>query len=170
MKRIVIALMFIISSVATSAQLVHTKGQMGAGLRGGIGYNGYNLGAMYNYQFNNDVAMLIELDREKAEFDYSHFTNTVLLGAGANLKLWNPALWLFMHGSVSGNVGYDIWDCKVVEWTHENIVYGANIGLDFEAYPWHFLSVVLKARQWVLFGEGDSYAKPDFSLGVKYNW
>ena len=169
MKRVITILMLFMCMNA-SAQLVHTKGQMGAGFRGGIGYNGYNLGVMYNYQFNNDVALLVELDREKAEFDYSHFTNTLLLGTGVNIKLWNPTLWLFVHGSATGNIGYDIWNCTVLEWKHENIVYGLNGGVDFETYPWHFLSVVLKARQWVLFGDGDSYAKPDCSLGVKYNW
>lgn len=170
MKRIYIVMMLFITSLSASAQLQHTKGQMGAGFRGGIGYNGYDLGLMYNYHFNNDVALLVELDREKAEFDYSDFTNTILLGTGVNVLLWNPTLWLYMHGSATANIGYDEWDCKVVDWTHENIVYGASAGIDFEAYPWHFLSVVLKARQWILFDDGSSYAKPDFSLGVKYNW
>ena len=170
MRKFIVSVVLLFFSISASAQLIHTKGQMGAGFRGGVGFNGYNLGLMYNYHFNNNVALLVELDREKAEFQFSDFTNTILLGTGANIKVWNPTLWLFMHGSVAGNIGYDKWDCNVLDWKHENIVYGANAGFDLEAYPWHFLSVVLKARQWVLFGGGDSYAKPDFSLGVKYNW
>ena len=42
--------------------------------------------------------------------------------------------------------------------------------LALEAYPWHFLSVMIKARQFLLFGKGMNYLKPDFSLGIKYNW
>lgn len=170
MKNFIFSVVVLLFSISASAQLIHTNGQMGAGFRAGFGYNGYNLGLMYDYHFNNNVALLVELDREKAEFEYSHFTNSILLGTGVNIKVWNPTLWLFLHGSAAGNIGYDIWDCKVLDWKRENIIYGANMGFDIEAYPWHFLSVVLKARQWILFGDGDSYEKPDFSLGVKYNW
>ena len=169
-KKIIISIIMLLSSMISSAQLIHTQGQMGVGVRGGIGINGYNIGMIYNYQFNNTVALLVEVDREKAKFEYSKFTNSILFGSGVNLKIWNPTLWLFIHGSAAGNIGYDLWDCTVLDWKHENIVYGANGGIDLEAYPWHFLSFVLKARQWVLFGDGDSYAKPDFSLGIKYNW
>lgn len=170
MKRIVLALLLALVGSVASAQLIHSKGQMGLGVRGGGAYNGWNVGMMYDYHFNNDVALLVELDQERAEFEFSHFTNTILLGVGASFKVWNPKTWLYMHLSASGNVGYDIWDCKVMDWTHENVVFGVSGGLDFEIIPFNHVSFVVKARQWLLFGDGDSYAKPDYSLGVKFNW
>lgn len=170
MKRIAFLILFTLVASITSAQLVHSKGQMGLGVRGGGAYHGWNIGVMYDYHFNNEVALLVEVDREKADFEYSHFTNTILLGVGANFKVWNPTTWLYMHGSVAGNVGYDIWDCKIIDWKHEHVVYGANAGIDFEFIPWNHVSFVVKGRQFLLFGDGDSYAKPDYSLGVKFNW
>lgn len=171
MKRIYLILLTLFCVVGCcNAQLIHSKGQMGLGVRGGGAYHGWNIGLMYNYQFSNDIALLVELDREKAKFEFSNFTNTVLLGVGANFRVWKPTIWLNMHLSATGNVGYDIWDCTVVDWKHENTVFGGCVGLDFEFTPWSHVSLVTKGRQWMLFGSGDSYAKPDYSLGVKVNW
>ncbi len=170
MKRVVLALLIALVAGVASAQLVHTKGQMGLGVRGGGAYNGWNIGLMYDYHFNNTIALLVEVDRESAKFEFSDFTNKFLIGAGANFKIWNPKTWLYMHASASGNVGYDKWECTVMDWTHETAVYGASVGLDFEFIPWTHVSLVAKGRQWLLFGDGDSYAKPDYSLGVMFNW
>ena len=72
--------------------------------------------------------------------------------------------------NLAGNIGYDHWDCKIMDWKEKHIIGGANAGLGFELYPWHFLSFVLKAREFMLYGKGMNYLKPDFSLGVKVNW
>lgn len=170
MKKIILALLLTLFAGTASAQLVHAEGQMGLGIRGGGGYHGWNVGLMYNYQFTNRIALLVELDREKAKFEFSDFTNNFLVGVGANFRVWRPTTWLYMHLSTCGNIGYDIWKCNVADWTHEYVVFGANAGLDFEFIPWEHVSLVLKGRQWVLFGGGDSYAKPDYSFGVKVNW
>ncbi|MCQ2088111.1 MAG: conjugal transfer protein TraO [Bacilli bacterium] len=170
MRRIIFTLVLSALTMCASAQLYHAKGNMGVGFRGGFGYNGYDLGLMYDYHLSDKVGLMLELDREKAEFTYTDFSNMFLLGLGADYAVWHPATWLYMHIGATGNIGYDVWDCKVMDWTEKHAVYGLSGGLDFEAYATQWLSFVLKARQWMLWGGGDSYVKPDFSLGVKVNW
>lgn len=181
MKRVYMILLALICAVGCcDAQLIHTKGQMGLGFRGGVGLPtrvssidrsiGYNIGLFYNLYTSNQLGLLIELDREKKEFRFSDFTNQVLLGVGCEYAVWKPCKWLYMNLDLCGNVGYDEWNCTVMDWDEKHLVFGMNGGWAMEAYPWHFLSFVLKARQFVLFGKGENYLKPDFSLGVKANW
>ena len=159
-----------------NAQLVHTKGKMGVGIRGGVstrmfsGWRGYDIGLFYHYYTSPQMGIVVELDREKMEFKHSDFKNTVLLGVGGEYAVWKPTKWMMMELSLLGNVGYDVWDCTVMDWREEHFVFGANGGFALEFYPWHFLSFMLKGRQFALFGRGDSYVKPDISLGVKVNW
>ena len=154
-----------------NAQLVHTKGKMGVGFRWGKGTkNDYNIGMFYNLYTSEKLGLLIEVDREKAQFDYSNFTNQFLAGVGIEIAVWKPAQWLYMNLSLAGNVGYDQWDCTVMDWQEKHIVGGANGGWSLEAYPWNFLSFVLKAREFMIYCKGMNYVKPDFSLGVKVNW
>lgn len=170
MKKIVLAFLLVLVASVSSAQLVHTKGQMSLGVRGGGAYHGWNVGLMYNYYFNNQIALLVELDREHAKFEFSEFQNQFLLGVGADFNIWNPKPWLYFQASACANIGHDVWECTVMDWTHEYTVFGANVGLGFEIVPWNHVSLLLKGRQWILFGGGDSYAKPDYSLGLKINW
>lgn len=170
MKKIVLAFLLALFAGVSSAQLVHTKGQMSFGVRGGGAYHGWNVGLMYDYNFNNQIALLVEVDRESAKFEFSDFNNKYLFGVGANFNIWNPKPSLYFQASVCGNMGYDVWKCNVVDWTHEYVVFGANAGLGLEIIPWNHVSLLLKGRQWILFGGGDSYAKPDYSLGLKINW
>lgn len=158
------------------AQLIHTKGKMGIGFRGGVGtrtfqrWKGYNLGIFYNYYTSNQLGIIVEVDREKMEFKHSEFTNQFLLGVGCEYAVWKPTKWLYMNLNLSGNFGFDVWDCTITDWKESHFLGGLNGGFGLEAYPCHFLSFVLKARQFVLFGKGMNYLKPDFSLGVKVNW
>ncbi|MEE1064361.1 MAG: hypothetical protein UH071_11915, partial [Paludibacteraceae bacterium] len=84
--------------------------------------------------------------------------------------VWKPRPWLYMNLDLAGNIGYDQWDCTVVDLQEKHIVCGFNGGWSLEAYPWHFLSFVLKAREFMIYGKGMNYVKPDFSLGMKFNW
>lgn len=170
MKKIVLAFLLTLFAGVSSAQLVHTKGQMSLGVRGGGAYHGWNVGLLYDYYFNNKIALLVEFDRERAKFEFSEFNNKFLLGVGADFNVWNPKPKLFVQTSVCANVGRDVWECTVMDWTHDCVVFGANAGLGLEIVPWNHVSLLLKGRQWVLFGGGDSYAKPDYSLGLKINW
>lgn len=159
-------------SISSTAQLVHTKGQMGVGARYGIGYKGWDLGLLYKYQITDKLGLIAELDREDAEFDYSD-CEALLLGVGCDYMLWNPTLWLFFHASACGNIGHDGWDCNVINWKHDAMVYGGSVGVDAEMFPIKKLtnlSFIIKVRQWILASDGDVYAKPDYSLGVKWNW
>lgn len=165
-----------------NAQLVHTKGKMGVGIRGGVstrlfsglavdyGWRGHDIGLFYHYYTSPQMGIVVELDREKMEFKHSDFKNSVLLGVGGEYAVWKPTKWMMMELSLLGNVGYDVWDCTIMDWREEHFVFGANGGFALEFYPWHFLSFMLKGRQFALFGRGDSYVKPDISLGVKVNW
>lgn len=174
MKKVLTILLFITFTISANAQLIHTKGKMGVGVRGGIGWiksnHAYNLGLMYHYYTGNKTGILVEVDREKAEFEYSNFTNHFLVGAGFEYAVWKPCKWLYMNLNFCGNFGYDEWNCKIMDWKEKHFIGGANGGFALEAYPWHFLSVMLKARQFLLFGKEMNYLKPDFSLGLKYNW
>lgn len=176
MKRMYVILFALICAVGCcNAQLIHTKGKMGLGFRGGVSsrvayHHGYNLGLFYNYYTSNQFSVLVEVDREKAEFEYSKFTNQFLVGVGCEYAVWKPTKWLYMNLNLCGNIGFDEWDCKVMDWKQRNVIGGANGGFALEAYPCHFLSIVAKARQFVLFGKGMNYLKPDFSLGIKVNW
>ena len=177
MKKIAIIVLALFCAIGCcNAQLVHTKGKMGVGFRGGVStrlfnyWRGYDIGLFYHYYTSPQMGIVVELDREKMEFKHSDFTNTVLLGVGCEYTVWKPTTWMMMELSLLGNVGYDVWDCTVMDWREEHFVFGANGGFALEFYPWHFLSFMLKGRQFVLFGHGDSYAKPDISLGVKVNW
>ncbi|MBQ6561301.1 MAG: conjugal transfer protein TraO [Paludibacteraceae bacterium] len=154
-----------------NAQLIHTKGQMGLGFRWGKAYkNDYNIGLFYNLYTSEKLGLLIELDREKAEFEFSKFTNQFLLGVGCEVAVWHPSPKFYINLDLAGNIGYDQWDCTVMDWQEKHIVGGANAGVGFELYPWHFLSFVLKAREFMIYGKGMNYLKPDYSLGVKVNW
>jgi len=172
MKRIYMILLALFCAFGCcNAQLIHTKGKMGLGFRGGIGTkNDYNIGMFYNLYTSEKLGLLIELDREKAEFEFSNFTNQFLAGVGLEIAVWNPRPWMYLNLSIAGNIGYDQWDCKIMDWQEKHIVGGANGGAGFEFYPWHFLSFVVKAREFLVYGKGMNYVKPDFSLGVKVNW
>lgn len=177
MKRIYMILLALFCAFGCcNAQLIHTKGKMGIGFRAGVGtrafqgWKGYNLGLFYNYYTSNQLGLLIEVDREKMEFEHSEFTNQFLLGVGCEYAVWKPTKWLYMNLSLSGNFGYDDWQCTIMEREEKHLIGGLNGGFGFEAYPWHFLSFVLKGRQYALFGKGMNYFKPDISLGVKVNW
>lgn len=172
MKRIYVLLIVMLGAFQISnAQLVHTKGKMGVGFRGGIGTkNEYNIGLFYHYYTSSQLGVFLEVDREKAKFDHSNFTNQFLVGVGCEYAFWKPCKWLYMNLSLAGNIGYDEWICTIMDWQEKHLFGGLNGGFGLEAYPWHFLSFVLKARQFVLFGKGENYFKPDFSLGVKFNW
>lgn len=171
---IALAVMMTCFAMAGEAQLIHTKGKMGVGFRGGIGWfrsnEAWNIGLMYHYYTSNSTGIIIEIDREKARLPKSKFTNHFLIGVGFENAIWKPCKWLYMNLSLAGNFGYDEWVCNHTHWTESHCVGGANTGFGLEAYPWHFMSVTLKARQFLLFGKGMNYLKPDFSLGVKYNW
>lgn len=175
MKRIFVLFFILVCAAMTcNAQLIHTKGKMGIGVRGGIGWiksnHSRNIGLMYHYYTSNKTGIFVEIDREKARFRNSEFTNHFMVGAGFEYAVWKPCKWLYMNLSVAGNFGYDEWDCTIMDWTERHFVGGANAGFGLEAYPWHFLSFTLKARQFMIFGKGMNYLKPDFSLGLKYNW
>ncbi len=166
---ILLALFCVVGSC--NAQLIHTKGKMGIGFRWGKGTkNDYNLGLFYNLYTSEKLGFLVELDREKAQFDYSNFTNQFLLGVGCEVAVWKPCQWLYLNLNLAGNIGYDQWDCTIMDWQEKHVVGGANGGVAFEAYPWHFLSFVIKTREFLIYGKGMNYVKPDFSLGVKVNW
>ncbi|MCQ2190967.1 MAG: hypothetical protein MJY63_04970 [Paludibacteraceae bacterium] len=172
MKSVYIILLTLFCVVGCcDAQLIHTKGQMGAGLRWGVGTrNDYNVGMFYNLYRNEKLALLVELDREKSEFWASYFTNQFLLGAGCEVAVLKPCTWFYMNLDVCGNIGFDQWECKFMDWTEKHVVGGVNGGLAFEFYPWHFLSFVIKSREFLIYGKGMNYLKPDFSVGVKVNW
>ncbi|MBR6596710.1 MAG: conjugal transfer protein TraO [Paludibacteraceae bacterium] len=172
MRNIYMILLALFCAVSCcNAQLIHTKGKMGLGFRWGKGTkNDYNIGLFYNLYTSEKLGLLIELDREKAQFDYSNFTNQFLLGVGCEAVVWNPRPRFYMNLSLAGNIGYDQWDCTIMDWQEKHVVGGANGGWSIEVYPWHFLSFVFKAREFLLFGKGMNYVKPDFSLGMKVNW
>lgn len=172
MKRIYAVLLALFCVVCCcNAQLIHTKGQMGVGVRWGKGIkNDYNIGMFYNLYRNEKLGLLIELDREKAEFQFSEFTNQFLLGAGCEVAVWKPCTWFYLNLDLCGNIGYDKWVCTVMDWEEKHVVGGFNGGLAFEFYPWHFLSFVIKTREFLLYGKGMNYLKPDFSAGIKVNW
>lgn len=184
MKRIYVILFALICAVGCcNAQVIHEKGKMGLGFRGGISsfiggikekcnwHRGYNLGLFYNYCLNDRLSLIAEVDHEKLEYEYSNYNNPFLLGIGCEYAVWKPTKWLYINLSYCANIGYEVWDCKVMDWTERHLIGGVNGGFAIEAYPCHFLSFVGKTRQFVLYGKGMSdYLKPDVSLGIKVNW
>lgn len=175
-KRTKFALLFLLGSLVGNAQegrtqLVHVSGCQSAGIRYGKGTkNKYDVGLTYAYVFNQKMSLLVELDHEEAEFGHSEFTNYLLLSPGVEYNLWNPAKWVYWHASGGASVGYDQWEAPIVDDETAGFVYGANVGTGFEFLPWSCLSVVVKAQQFLLFGNDDQYLKPNFSVGLRYNF
>lgn len=152
-------------------ELTHVKGIHAIGVRGGIGTkNKYDVGLTYNYHFNSNMALCVEVDHEKAQFGHSEFTNILLLSPGVDYSPFNPWNWSYLTINLSASVGYDRWTCLEIHEKKSGIVYGANTGISWEVIPWHFLSFVIKAQEYILFGNNDQYLKPLFTLGIRYNF
>ena len=156
---------------AKPQELTHVKGIHAIGLRGGIGTkNKFDIGVSYNYHFNPKVSLSVELDHEEAEFGYSRFTNAILFSPGADYSPINPGGWSYLTLNLAASIGYDIWRCKNIDEQTEGLVYGANAGIGWEAFPCSFISIIIKAQEYFLFGNDDQYLKPMFTLGVRYNF
>lgn len=183
LKRLYVIMVALVCAIGCcNAQLVHTKGKMGAGLRGGIGtHNCYNFGLFYHYYISDKIGVYLEVDHEKSFVEQHYvkevhkeddidFTNQFMIGVGCEYVVYRPTKWLLMELSLAGNIGRDHWDSNINHWDEKHLVGGLNGGFGLEAYPWQRVSFMVKARQFVLFGKGMNYLKPDFSLGVKVNW
>ena len=162
---------FFVSVYSQSAELTHVKGVHAVGVRGGIGTKSdYDVGVTYSYYFNSKTALLLEADYERAKFGMSDFSGVVLVSPGVVYSVWNPAVWFYMNLSVGASVGYDNWRCDIVDEEVSGMVYGANVGYSLEFFPSSRISCLLKAQQYMLFGNDDQYLKPLFSVGVRYNF
>lgn len=151
--------------------LTHVKGIHTIGVRGGIGTkNKYDYGIIYHYHFNAQSALSAEIDHEIATFGHTDFTGIVLLSPGFNYSPANPWGWSYITLNLAASVGWDKWECKEINKEICGIVYGANAGVAWEIYPRSFLSIEIKAQEYILFGNDDQYIKPLFSLGVCYNF
>jgi hypothetical protein len=175
MKIRILAITLMLAAVtATSAKrptLIHVKGMQSVGIRGGIGTkNKYDVGLTYNYSFDQKYTLISELDHEEATFGYSDFTNVFLYSVGADYAVWQPTNWCYLNLGLGACVGYDKWHADIVDDTQEGWVYGAQAGMNVEVFPWPFLSFDLKAQQYLLFGNKDQYLKPNFSIGIRYNF
>lgn len=162
---------FFVSVYSQSAELTHVKGVHAVGVRGGIGTKSdYDVGLTYSYYFNSKTALLLEADYERAKFGTSDFSGVVLVSPGVVYSVWNPAVWFYMNLSVGASVGYDNWRCDIVDEEVSGMVYGANVGYSLEFFPSSRISCLIKAQQYLLFGNDDQYLKPLFSVGVRYNF
>ena len=162
---------FFVSVYSQSAELTHVKGVHAVGVRGGIGTKSdYDVGLTYSYYFNSKTALLLEADYERAKFGMSDFSGVVLVSPGVVYSVWNPAVWFYMNLSVGASVGYDNWRCDIVDEEVSGMVYGANVGYSLEFFPSSRISCLIKAQQYLLFGNDDQYLKPLFSVGVRYNF
>lgn len=162
---------FFVSVYSQSAELTHVKGVHAVGVRGGIGTKSdYDVGVTYSYYFNSKTALLLEADYERAKFGTSDFSGVVLVSPGVVYSVWNPAVWFYMNLSVGASVGYDNWRCDIVDEEVSGMVYGANVGYSLEFFPSSRISCLIKAQQYMLFGNDDQYLKPLFSVGVRYNF
>lgn len=165
---------FSISSVFAEHEkisLLHTKGQQAVGLRYGKGTkNKFDLGAEYELCFNQRSALLCQADFEKASFGNSDFTNQFLIGAGLEIMCFHPVKWMFIDIDLMGNVGYDKWECEALDAKKSGVIGGANIGTAIEFYPIEKISIVLGGQQYLLFGNGTNYLKPNFYVGIRYVW
>ena len=158
---------------AGKAHLTHIKGNQAAGVRYGVGTkNKYDVGITYSYCFGNQYTFTSEVDHEEAVFGYSDFTNSILVSPCLEFESWQPAKWLYLEGGGGPAVGYDKWSCNLpgVNDSEEGIVYGAQIGIGLEFYPTSSVSILLKGQQYLLFGNDDQYLKPNFSIGLRYNF
>lgn len=156
---------------AQNGALVHVKGCQSIGVRYGMGTkNKYDVGLTYTYVFNQKSSLLVEIDHEEATFDQSDFVNDILVSPGIEYNLWNPAKWIYWHMDGGLSLGCDTWSCDIVNENTSGFVYGANLGTGIEILPWSFLSLNLKAQQFLLFGNNDQYLKPNFSIGLRYNF
>lgn len=166
--------LFSLSSVYAEHEkisILHTKGQQAVGARFGKGTkNKFDVGLEYELCFNQRTALLCQIDMERATFGNSDFSNQFLFGGGVEIMCFHPATWMFIDIDLMGNVGYDKWTCEALDAEKSGIVGGANVGTTFEFYPTQKLAIVLGAQQYLLFGNGDSYLKPNFSLGLRYVW
>lgn len=173
-KWFITALLFASVNLLNSAQaqeLTHVKGIHAIGLRGGIGTkNKYDIGLTYHYHFNPKIALSVEMDHEAAKFGYSDFCNIILVSPGVDYSPLNPGGWSYFTLNLAASVGYDVWTCDYVNERKAGFVFGANAGIAWEAFPCSFLSLVLKAQEFFLFGNDDQYLKPLFTLGIRYNF
>ncbi len=151
--------------------LLHTQGQKAVGIRYGKGTkNKFDLGLEYERCFNPRLALLCQLDMERATFGNSEFSNQFLLGTGVEFVCFHPTTWLFIDLNLMGNLGYDKWTCDALDAEKAGIVGGANIGGYLELYPTKRIAIVLGGQEFLLFGNDTNYLKPNFYVGVRYVW
>ena len=156
---------------AKPQELTHVKGIHAIGLRGGIGTkNKYDVGISYNYHFNPKLSLSVEMDHELAKFGHTDFCNLILFSPGVDYSPVNPGGWSYLTLNLAASVGYDRWTNDYVDEQIAGFVYGANAGIGWEAFPCSFLSIIIKAQQYFLFGNDDQYLKPLFTLGIRYNF
>ena len=103
-------------------------------------------------------------------FGNSDFTNDILFSPGIEYSVWNPVKWFYLQIALQGCIGHDTWKCDIVNDKVSGIVYGATAGATFEFFPVPYLSIVAKAQEYLIFGNNDQYIKPNFSLGLRYNF
>ena len=172
-----VALMFGISCMAEpinqyeAVTLSHVTGCQSVGARVGHGTkNKIDFGLTYAYCFNTRMSLLVELDHETAQFGNTKFTNYILVSPGIEHNLLNPAKCFYWHWGIGPAVGYDRWYSDYVNEEKRCFCYGAQLGTGVEFIPKNKISFVLKAQQYVLFGSGDNYLKPNFSFAVRFNF
>lgn len=174
MKRLFVLTLFcLIFGLAKSEKsgLDHIKGCQSVGLRGGVGTkNTFNVGITYTYCFSNKLSLTVGLDHEEAVFGHSEFTSLLQLSPALEANVWNPANWFYLSIGGGGAVGYDRWRCEELAAEKKGFVFGPNVGVGFEFVPVSFLSLMLKAQQYAMFGNGVQYLKPQFTFAVRYNF
>lgn len=170
---------FLISLFATASlfaehekvSLLHTGGHQSMGVRYGKGTkNKFDIGMEYQRCFSQRTGLICQLDMERAVFGNSEFSNQFLLGAGLEVMCFHPQTWMFVDIDLMGNVGYDKWTCEALEAEKSGIVGGTNIGGKMEIYPGKRVCIVLGGQQYLLFGNGTNYLKPNFYIGLRYVW
>lgn len=181
MKKIIIALFCLVSALHVNAQddgskrgvrLLHNKGMQMAGVRAGVGTkNKIGYGVDWSLCLNPNLAVTVEIDQEKATFGETEFSCDFLFGGGIDWAFVHPTNWLFLNWTLGANVGHDTWSADVPKNGElSTMCYGANTGLQIDIYPNNWLNLSLKAQQYMLFSSVENYAKPMFSLGIKYVW
>lgn len=153
------------------SSLDHIKGSQSVGVRGGVGTkNKFDVGLTYTFSFNNRFSLTMELDHEEAQFGESKFSNVILVAPGVDFNVWNPTKWFYLSLSAGGALGCDVWKCDDLATKQKGFVAGPQAGVGFEFLPVSFISILAKAQQAALFGNESHYFKPNFSLGVRYNF
>lgn len=166
--RIFLTLLFLLLSSFVFSQLVHSKTSKSVDLQQGFNLYGFNTSASFGYFFNSKLKASSGLGYERKSYEFSDLKR-IYFDASAFYTIYQFSSKSFLDLKTSLLFGYESSANPIFD-DYSKFFIGEGVGLRFEYFAFHFLSLSVFAEQnfWQLSQPGSLSWKS--GLVVSYNF